>query len=384
VSLKKPIRGFRSLLVLVFGFAYPLSTPLFAAADHRPTWLWVQDDNTHIGIADASVDIWPEGDRNAVAHYKTGRAGRVLIDGVPARFECRVSLNQLDLPVESTSQELSGSFPPAQAAVLRRVLSEKVRQTIIYVKKEKTEGSYEDWNSITPTIFRAYVQDQNARELLSGVEVKAIRSGITTHTDPDGLVTVEIPASFRTGKTPSIATETLGFSKRGYKNFEYRQLVLHPGLNSLDILLTKGTGSVVRKNMTLTNAENLFKDEFVEFRGALRAIPNGYAGEIISLEIVPSVYEGGWIMYGRDANAVVHARNMKDIVISWTPTGTGVTTPVTEGKMKKVKSSSDGDVWELELSDQIMSTSFEADGTDTKNRSVRSIDLGNVGVDDRY
>jgi hypothetical protein len=148
---------------------------------------------------------------------KTGRAGRVLLAGVPARFECRVSLNERDLPVESTSQELPGPFTPSEAAVLKKVLSEKVLQTVIYVKKEKPENSYEEWNSITPTVFRAYVQDQNARELLSGVEVKAIHSGITAHTDSDGLVTVEIPASSRIGKAPSIATETLVFSKLGYR-----------------------------------------------------------------------------------------------------------------------------------------------------------------------
>ncbi len=249
----------------MFGFVSLLSSSAFAGTEDRPTWLWVQDDDTHIGIADASVDIWPEGDGNAVARYKTGRAGRVLIAGVPARFECRVSLNQRDLPVESTSQELPGSLAASEAALLKKVLSEKVRQTIIYVKTQKKQNSHEEWTSITPTIFRAYVQDQNARELLAGVQIRAINSGITSHTDPDGLFTVEIPASFRTGKTPSIATETLVFSKLGYKNFEYRQLVLHPGLNPLDVLLTKGIGSAVRKNMTLTNAENFFKDEFVEF-----------------------------------------------------------------------------------------------------------------------
>lgn len=138
----------------------------------------------------------------------------------------------------------------------------------------------------------------------------------------------------------------------------------------------------MRKNMTITNAENYFKDEFMEFRRGAHESPK--SSQIISLEIIPSVYEGGWIVYGRNAKAVVHARNMKAIVISWTPTGTGVTTPITEGKMNKVKHSSDGDVWELEPSDQIMSTSFEADGTDTKHRSVRSIDLGNVGLDDHH
>jgi hypothetical protein len=347
-----------------------------------PTWLWVQDDDTHVGIPDASVDIWPEGDRNAVAHYKTGRAGRLMIAGVPARFECRVSLNQRDLPVESTSQELTGPFPPSEAAVLKRVLSEKVRQTVIYVKTEKTEPSNEEWNSTSPTIFRAYVQDQNARELLSGVSVNAIHSEITAHTDSDGLVTVEIPASFRIGKAPSIATETLVFSKAGYRDFQYRQLVLHPGLNSLDVLLTRGTGVVVRKNMTITNAENYFKDEFMEFRRGAHESPK--SSQIISLEIIPSVYEGGWISYGRNSKAVVHARNMKDIVISWFPTGTGVTTPVTEGRMKKVKSSNIEEIWEIELSDRIMSTSFEADGSGTNQRSVRSIDLGNVGFDDRH
>jgi len=69
--------------------------------------------------------------------------------------------------------------------------------------------------------------------------------------------------------------------------------------------------------------------------------------------------------------------------ITWIPTETGVTTPVIEGKMKKVKATPVEDVWELEISDAIMSTSFVASGIDLNHKPVQSIDLGNVGFDDR-
>jgi len=47
-------------------------------------------------------------------------------------------------------------------------------------------------------------------------------------------------ASYRKGKTPPAAMETLVFSKPGYRYLEYERLVLNPGVNGLDILLERG------------------------------------------------------------------------------------------------------------------------------------------------
>jgi hypothetical protein len=218
--------------------------------------------------------------------------------------------------------------------------------------------------------------------LLTGVEIQAIPSGITTRSDSDGLFTIEIPASSRAGKSASLATETLRFVKPGYKTLEYRQLVLQPGLTTLDILLQKGTGTLVRENRSLTNMGNSLGDEFFE-SSVGNPMTRRHLGQIISLEISPSIYDGGWILFKEGAKAILKSRNLTDVDIEWFPTGTGITSSVSAGAMKKVRSSPQEDTWELPLSEGIMSTSFWAQGTDNNNKTVKSIDLGNVAYDDR-
>jgi hypothetical protein len=348
-------------------------------ANQKPTWLWAMDENTNIGIVGASVDLRTEKKTDWTAHFLTGRAGRVLVhrpfyclpDG---GVSCRVTLDGRELPVKSGSMELD---------VPNRGRADKVLRTVIYVS---TGGPADqqggEWSSSGPTLFRAYIQDKEARQLLDGVEIKAVHSGITTRSDSDGLFTIEIQPSFRLGKSPSLATETLVFVKPGYETLEYRQLVLQPGLTTLEVLLQKRAGALVRINRSLTNLGNPFEDQYIELPGRTPPMPEGYPGEIISLEISPST-DDGWTLFKEGAKAIVKSHNLANLEIVWVPTGTGVTSRVAGGTMKKVRSSPQEDTWELQLSDEIMSTSFWAQGTDKEHKTVRSIDLGNVGYDDR-
>src|SRR4029450_8503292 len=140
-----------------------------------------------------------------------------------------------------------------------------------------------------------------------------VHSGITTRSDPDGLFTLEVPAADRKDKSPGAATETLLFSKPGYNSFEYRQLVLNPGLNQLEIMMSKGVGTLVRKNRSRGNRGDTVQDEFFEFSSTPLAIPESHAGEITSLEIVPSTSNGGWILIKRGAKAILKARNLSGV-----------------------------------------------------------------------
>lgn|GEM_PF-3566452 len=372
-------------VVVLFVLCLPFATLHLQAAEQEPRWLWVRDQYTELGISGASVDVGPgvrggpmelSPESKVTAHYQTGRAGRVLVHDLPDGFSCRVTLNGRPLHVVT--------IMGAPYKEPKRNRSEGVLQTIIYVDKDNLgllTSEPDEWTSSNdPTQFRAYIQDKNA-ELLPDVEIKAVRSGITVSSDADGLFTVEVPASYRKGKSPSLATETLVFSKPGYRTLQYRELVLQPGVNALEITLQEGTGTLVRTNRSLHNVGNYFEDEFFEFSDKARPMPEGYAGEIISFEIVPSTYEGGWILYRRGAKAIVKARNLRTVEIYFFPTGTGITSPSTEGKMEKVHSSPQEDTWELSLSDDIMSTNFRAVGIDTNGKSVDSIDLGNVGFD---
>jgi hypothetical protein len=313
------------------------------------------------------------------ARYVTGPAGRVLTQGLPGEFSCRVTLNGRELVVDSLACcEIRPWTGP------KWVHAENARQTIIWVdtKKRAVEGVELDYWRTTedPTQFRAYIQDIDARQLIPAVKVSALRSGITTASDANGLFTVEIPASYRKGKTPPAATETLVFSTPGYRRFEYRDLILHPGVNPLEVLLEKGKGTVVRKNRSIHNG-NPGEDEFFTFKGSARPAPNGNRGEIISLEIEPSAYEGGWIMCKQPgAKAIVKGRNLKSVEISWFSTGTGIGLypPAIAGPMKKVRTSPQGDTWELGVPD-LMATDFWAHGVDANGKTVRSMNLGNVG-----
>jgi hypothetical protein len=248
--------------------------------------------------------------------------------------------------------------------------------------KHDVVGVEPDYWSTTddPTQFRAYIQDLDAGQLISGVRVTALRSGITAISDANGLFTLEVPASYRKSKTPPTAMETLVFSKSGYRRYEYRDLVLNPGVNPLEIYLERGTGAVVHKNRSLRNGGTP-GDEFLTFKGISQEAQNDKRGEIVSLFIEPSVYDGGWILCKHaGAKAVVKGRNLKSVAILWYSTGTetGRMPPGKAGPMKKVNTSPTGDTWEIELPD-LMTTDFWAQGIDAHGDVVKSMNLGNVG-----
>jgi hypothetical protein len=237
---------------------------------------------------------------------------------------------------------------------------------------ESVDADY--WRTTNdPTKFRDYIEDEEAR-LIAGVRVRALRSGITTISDANGLFTLEVPASHRKGKSPSIATETLVFSKSGYRTLEYRDLVLNPDVNRLSIRLEKGTGTVVRRNRSITNGEY---DSFT-FAGEARELPDGYAGEIVSFEIEPSIYNG-WTLGQRGAKVILKGRNLRSVEVFFYSTGTGIGEmgPGSAGKMKKVRTSPQEDTWELPLPD-VMTTNFWAQAIDANGKTIKSMDLGNV------
>src|SRR5437879_4467122 len=76
------------------------STPTSAqsrGSEPLPTWLWVIDWRTDLGISGASVEIGPgeiclgrtdTAAANWTAHYVTGPAGRILTHGLPDEFSC--------------------------------------------------------------------------------------------------------------------------------------------------------------------------------------------------------------------------------------------------------------------------------------------------------
>ncbi len=198
-------------------------------------------------------------------------------------------------------------------------------------------------------------QDLDAGQLIRGVTVTALRSGITATSDASGLFTLEVPASYRKGKTPPTAMETLTFSKSGYIRYEYRDLVLNPGVNPLEIYLARGNGTVLHKNRSLHNGGTP-DDEFL------------------------TLNEGGWILCKQPgAKAVVKGRNLKSVAILWysTGTGTGLMPPGQEA-MKKVNTSPTGDTWEIALPD-LMTAEFWAQGIDEHGNAVKSMNLENVG-----
>jgi hypothetical protein len=193
------------------------------------------------------------------AHYIAGPAGRVLVHGLPDQFSCRVTLNGRELPVEIMGRSLTGNGG-------KGVGSENASVAVLYVDlahrdDEGVELDY--WRTTNDTTeFRDYIHDGQVK-LIPGVQVRALRSGITATSDANGLFTIEVPASYRKGRFPSLATETLVFSKRGYRTLEYRDLVLNPSVNPLDIELKGGSGTVVRRNLSLRNN----KQEVFTFKG---------------------------------------------------------------------------------------------------------------------
>jgi hypothetical protein len=118
---------------------------------------------------------------------------------------------------------------------------ENACQAIIWVSSndKDVEGEELDYWSTTddPTQFRAYIQDVHTGRFIPGVKVTALRSKVMTKSDAKGLFTLEVAASWRKGKAPPEATETLVFSKPGYRQLRYERLVLNPGADGLDVIL---------------------------------------------------------------------------------------------------------------------------------------------------
>lgn len=357
------------------------------SAESKYRWLWVKDYATHLGIAGASVDIGPgdhclgQVEAGAVkwtAHYTTDAAGRVLTPGLPPRLSCRVTVNGKPMYVLSGSYEIAPYKGLPSWIQLRNAY---VSTIFVSSQPSDTRTMAENYWETTddPTLFRSYIQDAHTAELIAGVKVTALPSGISTMSDANGLFTLELPARYRKGKFPTTAMQTLVFSKPGYKRLEYRQLVLHPGIRPLVILLSKGAGTLVRTNGSIDSPGNPYYDEFAAYSGNPPEHPPGGGGEIISFEITPFTYDGAWINCD-GATAVLKARNLRQALISWTPTGTGMAGNNVSQSMKKVDTSPDGDTWEAALSD-VMSTNFVVSGTDKDGKSVRTMDLGNVGCD---
>jgi len=348
----------------------------------KARWLWVKDYITGIGVPTASVDIGP-GDKclghtgltdvNWTAHYTTNAAGRVLVRGLPQKLSCRVTVDGRPLYV------LTYGFEIARAQNLPTWISlRNDYTTTIFVSSQARDDRTlppDYWETNDPTKFRSYIRDPDTAQLIPGVGVTAVPSGVSTTTDANGLFTLEVAASYRKGKFPSMATQTLVFSKPSYKTFEYRQLVLRPGLVQIDVFLPKGTGTLVRTNGSIYPGDP-YDDQFEAYPGeAPEHLPSG-RGEILSFEIRPFTYDGGWITCGKGAKAILKAHNLTKVGIGWTPTGTGVTESVGLD-MLKISTSPEGDTWEVALSD-IMSTRFAAGGVDNSGKTVRSMDLSNV------
>ena len=380
------IRKLLVFFLLVSAFLSSVAGNPAPQSKQQPRWLWVKDYYTELGVAGAWVDIAP-GDKclgqtkfaevKWTAHYVTDGAGRVLVHGLPKKLSCRVTVNGQQLNVfmggSGSSHQIQSKLPswiqlrPDTATIFTMPEADRNRTT---------PNNY--WESNDPTQFRSYIQNPDTAELISGVKITALPSGISTTSDANGLFTLEVPASYRKGKFPTMAVQTLVFSKPGYKTLEYRQLVLHPGVRPLDIFLPNGTGTLVRTNGSI-DPGNPYDDEFAAYSGKPPEHPPAGSGEIISFAITPYTYEGGWINCPKGAKAMLKARNLTKVGIGWTPTGTGVTDSVGI-TMMKVSTSPDGDMWEAPLS-QIMSTSFAAGGLDKHGKSVSSMDLGNVGCD---
>lgn len=364
-----------------------------ADAQHQPVaqnprWLWVKDYVTQIGVAGASVDIGP-GDQclgqvaaGAVrwtAHYTTDAAGRALVEGWPLRFSCRVTVNGKALYSRGAGLEFSQPEVLPAWARLRNLTA------TIYVSSQAEdnrtwpENYWETTND--RTLFRSYIQDPETAELIPDVKVTALPSGVSTTSDANGLFTLEVPARLRKGKFPSLTAQTLVFSKPGYKTFEYRRLVLNPGVVPLEALLSKGSGTLLRVNGSMRDRGNPWEDEFAAYAGKAPEHPPAGDGEIISFEIKPyKNYDGTWIYCDAGVDAVLKARNLTQVTISWTPTGTQMAGHNVSQSMKKVDTSPEGDRWEASLPN-VMSTDFVAGGTDKNGKFVRSMDLGNVGCE---
>ena len=355
------------------------------ATVQEPFFLRVVDQNTGIGVPGASVAIGP-GDAclgltdpqifNWTAHYVTDAAGRISMPTLPLKFSCRVERNGKVLEVVSTGPLAARPWTGPKWLQLRHAT--EVSLTVA-VTPLATEDDLHYWEHTSdPAQFRSYIEDLDNGDPLSNVTVKSVRSGVSTTTDSNGLFTLDIPAQYWKGVSPPGAMDTLLFSKSGYRSYEIRDVILHPGVAWLDIYLEKGSGKVVRKN----NGRNGMA-EFFELKPGEREKTDPRKAEILSLNIEPATYEGGWIMCTDEGTkAVLKARNLKSVDIFWYSTGTGIgeMPPAKAGPMRKVKSSADGDTWEIEMPD-LMATDFWAEGKDREGNVIKSMDLGNVSWD---
>ncbi len=353
----------------------------------EPVFLWVIDQNTGLGLSEASVAIGPGtacvGLTNPVipnwtAHYVTDAAGRVSLPSLPAEFSCRVELNGRVREVVSAGSVQVGPRSGPKWMALQH--ASEVSLTV-EVTPLATEDDLNYWEHTSdPAQFRAYIEDLDTGQLLSGVTISALQSGVSTTSDSNGLFTLNVPARYWKGVSPPGAMDTLVFSKPGYRRYEYRNVILHPGLRLLDIYLGRGGGTVVRKS---GGRGGMTPDEFFEFEEGEREKPDPHKGEILSLNIEPATYEANWIMCTmRGAKAIIKARNVKSLDIFWYSTGTGIgeMPPGKAGPMKRVRTSPAGDTWEIEMPD-LMATNLWAQGTDLAGNTVKSMDLGNVSWD---
>ncbi len=101
-------------------------------------------------------------------------------------------------------------------------------------------------------------------------------------------------------------------------------------------------------------------------------------GSISSFAIIPSTKDGQpWTMYKKGAKAVLKAKNIASAELWYTPTGTEMKSTF-GGTMSKI----DQETWELELPENLLTTSFWAEVTDLSGKKIKSVNLGNVGYEE--
>lgn len=107
-------------------------------------------------------------------------------------------------------------------------------------------------------------------------------------------------------------------------------------------------------------------------------------GVVYSLEIEPSRLSHGWILYKKGAVATLKAKNIKEAVILYYPTGTEIGEQFPNGVKlgQMTQSKEDDDIWTYSLPPGLMTTNFWVEATDLENNVLKSKDLGNVGWDD--
>ena len=379
---------YKQLAYLAFAVLLIAPTLTSKSQTAERAWLWVLDDNTGLGVPGASVDVGPgnscigttsKASVNWTAHYVTGPAGRAASQPFFEWFSCRVTLNEKQLEVVSAGPMQARPWPGPKYMALQHASQMFLNVRLTQTTDAET-GLPNAQRTTASTQFRSYIEDLDDGQLLSDVTVTALRSGVSTTSDLNGLFTLDIPAPSRETKIAPGPIETLVFSKPGYRRYEYRDLIRQPGTIWLTIFLEKGSGMVIHKNSTAHDSGDM-KDTFFELKKEQKEPINKNEGEIISLNIEPAHYEDGWIVCGYDAKTIVKARNLKSVDIFFYSTGTGVgeMPPGKLGPLQKVSASDGVDTWEIDLPSELMVTDFWAQGIDKHGKPAGSIDLGNVG-----